>query len=195
MTTYTFTGPSTSRRHTGTCPGCRKKVTRSRTFSHTVNPFNCVGEGDDRREKTWPEVAADVKVEADAWRPDFTCQACESAADIAGASVDRLISWIHTEGSDRYRLRNAGKKSRAELCNQRMAIYAAQIVALEPERVEWPTTAHYNRETRAFTRRCYYEFPDQQRCIYGARHGGGIHLSPTGLITVIGAPKTPAVTR
>jgi hypothetical protein len=34
MTVYRFTGPSTTRKHKGTCPGCDKKVTRSRTFEH-----------------------------------------------------------------------------------------------------------------------------------------------------------------
>lgn len=85
--------------------------------------------------------------------------------------------------------------SRAELCNQRMAIYAARILELDPGRIDWPTSAHYDRETRGFTYRCYYEFPDHQRCIYSERHGGGIHLSPTGQTVAVGAPRNPAVTR
>lgn len=61
MTTYRFTGPRTTRRHKGICPGCGREATRSWTFEKTVNPFNCVGESEDRRPKTWREVAADVQ--------------------------------------------------------------------------------------------------------------------------------------
>lgn len=77
MTTYHFYGPSTKRKHASKCPVCGKRVTRSRTFEHTVNPFNCVGEGAERRPKTWDEVAADVHAEADAWVPDFRHEGCK----------------------------------------------------------------------------------------------------------------------
>jgi len=182
MTTvsYRFSELTTQRRRVGNCPGCGKKVTRSRTFEHTVNPFNCVGEGDQRRPKTWAEVAEDVRAEADAWQPDFTCQACETATDLAKATVTQLISWIHSEGHARYNHYCTGKRSRAALCNQRMAQYAARVAQLEPNRVEWPTSCLYDRATRELRYCCYYEFPDRQRCVYGARHGAGYHLSPTG---------------
>lgn len=195
MTTYTFTGPNTSRRRTGTCPRCGKKVTRSRTFERTVNPFNCVGEGEHRRPKTWSEVAADVRAEADAWEPDFTCKACDDAQDLARASADDLIRWIGAEGHERYDHHHNGKTSRADLCNQRMAIYAARILELDPGRVDWPISPYYDRDTRDLVYCCYYEFPDHQRCIYGERHGGGIHLSPTGQTTAVGASGNLVVTR
>lgn len=107
MTTYRFTGPSTTRKHKGTCPRCKKKVIRSRTFKHTVNPFNCVGEGDNRRPKTWAEVAADVQAEAEAWLPDFRCQSYEQ------------------EGHQR-----AGRERCTSLCTERIAAYEARVQEL-----------------------------------------------------------------
>lgn len=175
---HRFTGPNVRRTRKGACPGCGKQVTRSRTFEHTVNPFNCTGEGADRREKTWEEVRADVRAEADAWVPDFTCRECEDAQDIAGASVDDLIRWIGADGHERYRQRHAGKESRANLCNQRIARYAARVAELDPGRVEWPTGPHYDGHNLRYC--CYFEFPDGRRCVYSARHGAGYHLSPTG---------------
>jgi hypothetical protein len=74
MPTYVFTGPVTSRKHTGKCPVCNKRVTRSRTFEKTVNPFNRNKETG--LIKTWEEVASEVNAEADAWVPDFTHSAC-----------------------------------------------------------------------------------------------------------------------
>lgn len=67
MTTYRFTGPQVTERRAGVCPTCGKKVTRSRTFERTVNPFNRHPTED--RPKTWDEVRADVRIEADAWDP------------------------------------------------------------------------------------------------------------------------------
>lgn len=190
MTTYTsyrFTGPQTRRTRKGACPGCGKAVTRSRTFEHTVNPFNCTGEGDERRPKTWDEVHADVKAEADAWVPDFTCQSCEFAADLDGLDAQRLRARISHEGHERYNLRHAGKKSRAALCNQRMAIYATRIVELDPGTTEWPTSAYYDHQEHDLRYCCYYEFPDGQRCIYSELHGAGFHLSPTGQRANVGS--------
>jgi hypothetical protein len=180
MTTvsYRFSGPTTQRRRVGKCPGCGKRVTRSCTFEHTVNPFNRHPTED--RPKTWEEVAVDVRAKADAWQPDFTCQACDTAADLRKATVTQLISWIHSESHTRYDHYREGKPSRAVLCNQRMAQYAARIAELEPGRVQWPTGCRYDRMTRSLVYCCYYEFPDQQRCVYGERHGAGYHLSPTG---------------
>lgn len=186
MTTYTFTGPHTQRQHKGTCPVCGKKVTRTRTFEHTVNPFNCTGEGDARRPKTWDEVRADVKAKADAWKPDFTCQACDFAHDLSELTVQTLLNRISSEGSQRYSLRRDGKRSRALLCNQRIAVYVTRVLELDPGIVDWPTSPYYNRQTREYTRRCYYEFPDGDRCVYSARHGAGFHLSPASVRAPIG---------
>lgn len=79
MTTHTFTGPSTTARRKGNCPTCGRQTTRSRTFEHTVNPFNKRSDGEP---KTWSEVATDVRTEADAWAPEpavFEHDACLAA--------------------------------------------------------------------------------------------------------------------
>ena len=52
----------------GTCPGCGKAVTRSRTFENTVNPFN---RNEDGIVRTYREVWKRVNAVADAWVPDF----------------------------------------------------------------------------------------------------------------------------
>lgn len=187
VTTYTFTGPHTSRKHVGKCPQCGKKVARSRTFEHTVNPFNCIGEGETRRPKTWEEVAADVHAEADAWQPDFTCQACDDAQDLANATIPQLISWIRSEGNSRYNHYRDSKPGRAKLCNQRMARYAARVLELDPQRVQWPTSCYYDRVDRKLRYCCYFEFSDGQRCVYSELHGAGYHLSPTGQRVTVGS--------
>lgn len=68
MPTYAFTGPRVTAKRTGQCPTCGKKATRSRTFEATVNPFNRNKETGEP--KTWDEVRADVKAEAEAWQPE-----------------------------------------------------------------------------------------------------------------------------
>lgn len=69
MTRYVFEPVMTRRSISGKCPNCGKRVTRSRTFEHTINPFNRNADG---APKTYSEVRADVVAEADAWVPDFT---------------------------------------------------------------------------------------------------------------------------
>lgn len=78
-TTYHFDGPSVPVERHGECPTCDKPVTRRRTFSGTVNPFNKRADGEI---KTWAEVYADVKAEAQAWDPGpevFEHQRCYDA--------------------------------------------------------------------------------------------------------------------
>lgn len=182
MTTYHFTGPTTQRRHRGQCPGCKKKVTRSRTFERTVNPFNRHPTED--REKTWDEVRADVRAEADAWTPDFTCQGCASAADLSRLTETDLLRWIQGDASDRYDHRRDGKHSRAALCNQRIGAYEHQLTVLNPDRVTLATS--FCPERGGYY--CYFEFPDRSRCVYSERHGDRTHLSPSGQRTTVGAP-------
>jgi len=55
----------------GKCRECGKALTRSKTFTHTVNPWNKTAAGD---VKTSEEVWADVRAEADEWQPDFRCK-------------------------------------------------------------------------------------------------------------------------
>lgn len=73
MTTYRFQKVQCQFEQTGQCPTCLKRVTRRRTFTQTVNPFN---RNDDGSVKTSAEVYAAVKAEGEAWQPDFTHEAC-----------------------------------------------------------------------------------------------------------------------
>lgn len=58
------------------CRGCSKLMTRSRTFSKTVNPFNKHADG---TPKSPAEVQADVDAEAKAWQPERpTCADCQA---------------------------------------------------------------------------------------------------------------------
>lgn len=77
--TERYTGPSVKATRKGHCPICDKPVTRTRTFTATVNPFNRRPDG---APKTWEEVAADVAAKADAWSPEpavFEHDACRDA--------------------------------------------------------------------------------------------------------------------
>jgi hypothetical protein len=63
-------------KRSGSCPECGGGVVRSRTFTHTVNPFNRRPDG---QPKTYGEVLADVHRLAEAWEPtghDLLHQAC-----------------------------------------------------------------------------------------------------------------------
>lgn len=71
-----FEPVKTMRRASGACPVCGKKTTRSRTFEHTVSPFNRNTNG---QVKSREEVRADVHDEAEAWQPDFRHPVCREA--------------------------------------------------------------------------------------------------------------------
>jgi len=53
------------------CRDCRKKITKQFTVMNTVNPYNTVGEGADRRPKTLEEVQRDVKTLRDEQERDL----------------------------------------------------------------------------------------------------------------------------
>lgn len=55
------------------CPVCQRRVTRRTTFEATVNPFN---KGPDGQPRTRDEVRAKLRVDAEAWVPDFRHAAC-----------------------------------------------------------------------------------------------------------------------
>lgn len=78
MPTYTFPPISLTAKRTGKCPVCGKRVTRSRTITHTVNPWN---KNPDGTVRTHTEVGEAVRDEANAWVPDFTHTACEETPD------------------------------------------------------------------------------------------------------------------
>lgn len=71
----------------GFCTVCGKKTRRSCTFSGTVNPLNRVDDPSapgGRRPKTREEVRADVKAEAEAWKPEpsvFDHERCRAERD------------------------------------------------------------------------------------------------------------------
>lgn len=54
---------------------CGKRLTRSKTFEHTVNPFN---KNPDGSVKTREEVYRDVQQKAKDWIPDFLCEKCRA---------------------------------------------------------------------------------------------------------------------
>lgn len=56
----------------GRCPGCGKRVRRTRTFEQTVSPFNRVRfpDGSKGRPRTAGEVQIAVDRQAAAWAPD-----------------------------------------------------------------------------------------------------------------------------
>lgn len=59
------------------CPGCGKKVRRSRTFSQTINPFNKNAAG---QAKTRQEILAELRERAAAWKQEpEQCTPCADA--------------------------------------------------------------------------------------------------------------------
>jgi hypothetical protein len=77
--TETYERVSATARRRGTCPECGGKVTRSRTFTNTINPLNRRPDG---QVKDYSEVHADVHAQADAWQPtghDLLHEACAVA--------------------------------------------------------------------------------------------------------------------
>lgn len=79
MPSYTYTGPIRKAVRKGACPTCGKPATRSGTFQKTVNPFNKNADG---TVKTWAQVEAAVKAEAEAWNPpaeEFEHDKCKAA--------------------------------------------------------------------------------------------------------------------
>jgi hypothetical protein len=71
--TYRFQPVWTQRSHTGNCPVCGRKTIKKKSFEQTVNPFN---KNEDGSVKTRDEVYESLKIEADAWVPDFRHQKC-----------------------------------------------------------------------------------------------------------------------
>lgn len=71
--TTRFQEVSARRTKHGICPGCGGAVTRSKTFTNTINPFN---RNDDGSVKTAEQVRADVEHLGDVWVPDFRHARC-----------------------------------------------------------------------------------------------------------------------
>ena len=72
---YTFPSVKHTEKRRGMCARCRKVCIRSKTFEHTVNPFNKHPDG---TVKTHQEVQADVRAEGIAWaKTPLVCKGCE----------------------------------------------------------------------------------------------------------------------
>lgn len=71
--TIRFERVTARRSKSGKCPVCGRRVTRSRTFEQTINPFNTGPDGFPKdRAQIWRELGEC----AEAWEPDFTHDAC-----------------------------------------------------------------------------------------------------------------------
>lgn len=73
MTITRFQPVWTHRKHKGKCGICGKTTTRSKSFEHTINPWN---RNEDGSVRTYEEVRERVNAEADAWQPDFDHWTC-----------------------------------------------------------------------------------------------------------------------
>ncbi len=73
MSRYAYQEISARSSRSGKCPVCNKRVTRSRTFTQTHNPWNTNPDG---TVKTSREVWLAVAALADTWEPDFHHESC-----------------------------------------------------------------------------------------------------------------------
>lgn len=81
MTTYRYSRITARRSFSGKCPVCGRRVTRTRTFEQTVNPFHPAIRALPPGSPNDLAVAAvrqSVEAEADKWVPDFTHERCAS---------------------------------------------------------------------------------------------------------------------
>lgn len=78
MPTYRFAVVQHQEKRPGRCPVCSRKVTRSRTFDQTINPFNVDPETE--KPKTRERIQEELRAQAAAWEPDFTHDACRDSA-------------------------------------------------------------------------------------------------------------------
>ncbi len=120
------------------------------------------------------------------------CQECEFTAGLSELDTEGLLSRMHMEGYDRYQLRLDRKDSRAELCNQRIAVYEARLVRIDPgaARLRFPTSPNPQRGGPWC---CVYEFGDRSLCILGERHGGAVHISSASQQVPLGVDRTVGV--
>lgn len=85
MPTYQFQKVTWPDQKSVPCPGCGKKVRRSKTFWQTLNPFNKLPDGTvkDRR-----DIMRELRDEANAWRgqPE-QCSKCRELDDDADGAA------------------------------------------------------------------------------------------------------------
>lgn len=76
--TIEFERITVSGKKSGKCPACGRRVTRSRTFEQTVNPFNRTADG---TPKDREQIRRELLEKRDAWTPDFTHTGCQDEAE------------------------------------------------------------------------------------------------------------------
>lgn len=75
MTTIRFQEiKQTAKRRIDCAGGCGKRLTRQRTFTQTVNPFN---RNQDGHPKSIPEIREELRATAAKWEPTAYCAACD----------------------------------------------------------------------------------------------------------------------
>ena len=82
MTIHNYRRVTVTRRTAGQCPICGKRVTRTRTFEQTVNPFHRAVQNAPADASLGDLIAAvreSVEREADGWMPNFIHGKCEGA--------------------------------------------------------------------------------------------------------------------
>ena len=77
MTVYHFAVVSTRRTKDVHCPGCSKRIKRTKTFDQTINPWNRNADGSVKNRE---EILLELRAEADEWtvQPE-SCSACLAA--------------------------------------------------------------------------------------------------------------------
>lgn len=73
MTVYRFEEIKQKAKKTVPCDECGKKVTRQRTFSQTINPFNKNADGNP---KTSREISEELAAECREWEAKQTGELC-----------------------------------------------------------------------------------------------------------------------
>jgi len=78
-TTTTYPKVKHTERRTVPCAGgCGRKLKRSFTWSHTINPWNRNGDG---TVKTYGQIKAELAAVGAKWAPEPTCVHCEAKAN------------------------------------------------------------------------------------------------------------------
>lgn len=74
MPTYTYREVSHREQRRVPCTGCGKKLTRARTFTQTINPWNRNASG---TPKTYAEIMPELRAEGAKWQPTAMCKTCD----------------------------------------------------------------------------------------------------------------------
>jgi len=114
MPTYTYQEVSHREQRRVPCSGCGKKLTRTRTFTNTLSPFN---KNPDGTVRTYAEVLAKVKAEGAQWQPtDVQCRACDPPPPpppIDTVRVDTTVSYPVGAGHRKWEIVRASNPDEA----------------------------------------------------------------------------------